>query len=110
MSAASVAFIGLAILSGPVLIVLPLVAMVAISSPFRAVFKVTSDITPGEKSGAALAIVIAMGNFAGLVFPTITGAIRDTTGSYAGAFGLIAIVCVIGAVAGALVSTHRIAK
>lgn len=110
MGAASVAFVGLAILSGPVLIVLPLVAMVAISSPFGAVFNVTSDIAADKKSGAALAIVIAMGNFAGLVFPTITGAIRDTTGSYASAFGLIAIVCVIGAVAGALVSTHRIAE
>jgi nitrate/nitrite transporter NarK len=110
MGTASVAFVGLAILSGPALIVLPLVAMVAISSPFGAVFNLTSDIAADEKSGAALAIVIAMGNFAGLVFPTITGAIRDTTGSYASAFGLIAIVCVIGAVAGTFVSTHRIAE
>lgn len=107
MVTAGVAFVGLATLSGPVLIVLPLVTIVAISSPFGAVFNVTSDVADDEKSGAALAIVIAMGNFAGLAFPTITGAIRDTTGSYAGAFGLIAVVCVIGAVAGALVGTRR---
>lgn len=107
MVTASVAFVGLATLSGPVLIVLPLVAMVAISSPFGAVFNVTSDIAADKKSGAALAIVIAMGNFAGLAFPTITGAVRDTTGSYSGAFGLIAVVCVIGAVAGAFVGTRR---
>lgn len=106
MVTASVAFVGLATLSGLVLIVLPLLTMIAISSPFGAVFNVTSDVAANEESGAALAIVIAMGNFAGLAFPTITGAIRDMTGSYAGAFGLIAVVCVIGAVAGGYVGRH----
>jgi len=106
MITASVAFVGLATLSGPVLIILPLLSMIAISSPFGAVFNVTSDVAANEESGAALALVIAMGNFTGLAFPTITGAVRDTTGSYAGAFGLIAVVCVIGAVAGAYVGRH----
>lgn len=106
MVTASVAFVGLATLSGPVLIVLPLLTMIAISSPFGAVFNVTSDVAANEESGAALVIVIAMGNSAGLAFPTITGAVRDTTGSYAGAFGLIAVVCVIGVVAGAYVGRH----
>lgn len=107
MVAAGVAFLGLATLSGPVLIVLPLVTMIAISSPFGAVFNVTSDAAADEKSGAALAVVIAMGNLAGLAFPAITGSVRDTTGSYTGAFGLIAVVCIIGAVAGAFVGGHN---
>jgi nitrate/nitrite transporter NarK len=101
MVAATAGFLGLATLSGPVLVVLPLVTMVAISSPFGAVFNAAADAAGAAKQGAALAVVIAMGNLAGLAFPAMTGFVRDVTGSYDDAFAMIAVVCAVAAVAAA---------
>jgi nitrate/nitrite transporter NarK len=103
MGAAAAGFLGLATLSGPALLVLPLVTMIAVSSPFGAVFNAAADAAGGETDGTALAVVIAMGNFAGMAFPTVTGLLRDATGDYDGAFVLIAAMCVLGAVAGTAV-------
>jgi len=68
----------------------PLIAMVAVSFPFGAIYGLAGDITTSE--GIALAVVIAAGNFAALVLPAITGAIRDATGEYAGGFVLLGVV------------------
>jgi nitrate/nitrite transporter NarK len=106
MAATSAGFLGLAMLSGPVLLVLPLVTMIMISSPFGAVFNTAVDAAGAGEHGAALAVVIAMGNFAGMAFPAITGFVRDSTGSYDGAFAVISVTCMIGAVAGVRIGQH----
>jgi nitrate/nitrite transporter NarK len=106
MAATSAGFFGLAMLSGPVLLVLPLVTMIMISSPFGAVFNAAVDAAGAEERGAALAVVIAMGNFAGMAFPAITGFVRDSTGNYDGAFAVISVTCMIGAVAGVRIGQH----
>ena len=101
MLAAFVGFVGLTVFDGPMLLVLPLVTMIAISSPFGAVFNAAADATGAEEHGAGLAVVIAMGNFAGMAFPAMTGYVRELTGSYDGAFAVIAAMCLVGAAAGA---------
>jgi nitrate/nitrite transporter NarK len=68
----------------------PLIAMIAVSFPFGAIYGLAGDITTSE--GIALAVVIAAGNFAALVLPAITGAIRDATGEYAGGFVLLGVI------------------
>ncbi|WP_433632657.1 MFS transporter [Halomicrococcus sp. NG-SE-24] len=83
-----------------VLALFPLVAMLAVSLPFGAIYGVAANSTVSE--GAALAVVIAAGNLAALLLPTVTGAIRDATGDYSGAFvvlGAINAVAAAGVVA-----------
>jgi nitrate/nitrite transporter NarK len=89
--AAAVAVAGFALLAGlpggPLLVALPFVVMVAVSVPFGAVYNVAASTTAVE--GTALATVVAVGNLVALVLPVVTGAIRDATGGYAGAFALL---------------------
>lgn len=90
-AAAAVAVAGFALLAGlsggPLLVVLPFVVMVAVSVPFGAIYNVAAGATAAQ--GAALATVVAVGNLAALALPVVTGAIRDTTGDYGGAFALL---------------------
>jgi predicted MFS family arabinose efflux permease len=82
-------------------VALPLVAMLAVSVPFGAIFAVTGRATDAE--GTALAFVVGCGNVAALVLPTVTGALYDATGSYAPGFGLLAAVnavALVGVVVG----------
>lgn len=69
---------------------LPVVVMLAVSVPFGAVYNVAATATSHE--GVALATVIAVGNVAALVLPAVTGAIRDATGGYRGAFVLLGVL------------------
>jgi nitrate/nitrite transporter NarK len=103
MLAAAAGFLGLTAFGGPALLVLPLVTMIAVSSPFGAVFNAAADAAGDEEHAAGLAVVIAMGNFAGMLFPAMTGIVREVTGSYDGAFAVISVTCLVGAVAGGLV-------
>lgn len=94
---AVVAFAVLAFVHSPtVLVFFPLVAMLAVSFPFGAIYGLTADTTVGE--GAAFAVVIAAGNVAALLLPTVAGAIRDATGGYSGAFVVLGLVNAIAAV------------
>jgi predicted MFS family arabinose efflux permease len=87
-------FLALAVGSGPgVALVLPPVAMVAVSAPFGAIYRLAGAAPVHD--GAALAVVIGAGNLAALVLPAVTGAIRDATGGYAG--GFLVLGCVNGA-------------
>ena len=92
-----------ALAAGPpsaLVVVLPLVAMLAVSLPFGAVFAVAGRATDAE--GTALAFVVGVGNVAALVLPAVTGTLYDRTGGYATGFGLLAVVnavALIGAVA-----------
>lgn len=93
-------FGALALGSGSVLVVvLPLVAMVAVSLPFGATYSLAADAT--DREGTAIATMVAAGNVAALVVPALTGALRDATGSYAGGFVLLAALNLValGAVA-----------
>ncbi len=81
-------------------VVLPIVAMLAVSLPFGAVFAVAGRATDAE--GTALAFVVGVGNVAALVLPAVTGTLYDRTGGYAAGFGLLAVVnavALVGAVA-----------
>jgi predicted MFS family arabinose efflux permease len=84
-------------------VALPVVAMLAVSVPFGTTFAVTGRATDAE--GTALAFVVACGNVAALVLPTVTGALYDATGSYAMGFGLLAAVNAV-----ALVGTVALAR
>ena len=91
---------GLAVGAGGLLsVALPVAVMLAVSLPFGAVYSVAAGAT--EREGVALATVIAVGNVAALVLPAVTGALRDATGDYRGAFLLLCALNVL-AVGGAL--------
>lgn len=82
--------------SPAILVFFPLVTMLTVSFPFGAIYGLTADASVDE--GAAFAVVIAAGNVAALLLPTATGAIRDTTGGYSGAFLVLGAVNAIAAV------------
>lgn len=87
----------LAVVRSPaVLVFFPLVTMLTVSFPFGAIYGLTADASVDE--GAAFAVVIAAGNVAALLLPTATGAIRDATGGYNGAFLVLGVVNAIAAV------------
>jgi nitrate/nitrite transporter NarK len=80
-------------------VALPVLAMLAVSVPFGAVYTVAADATP--RDGAALATVVAAGNVAALILPAVTGALRDLTGHYRVGFALLCVlngVALVGAV------------
>ena len=76
--------------SGVAVLVLPLVAMVAVSLPFGASYSLAADATGRE--GTAIATMVAVGNVASLVVPAVTGYLRDVMGSYVGGFAVLAVL------------------
>jgi nitrate/nitrite transporter NarK len=100
LSVAVAGFLGLAVFSGLALVVLPFVTILAVSSPFGAVFNVAAEVADGDERGTALSVVIAVGNFAALTLPLVTGVVRDVTGGYRAAFGLLAVLCAAAVLAG----------
>jgi nitrate/nitrite transporter NarK len=88
----AVAAAGFAALAAPLpqwlIVVLPPVAMLAVSLPFGAVYAVAARATP--RDGAALAVVVAAGNVGSIVLPAVTGAARDVTGAYGVGFLVLA--------------------
>ena len=85
-------------------VALPLVVMFAVSVPFGAVYNVAASATASE--GAALAMVVAVGNVAALVLPAVTGTIRDATGEYGGGFALLATLNLVAVAAAAALGTR----
>lgn len=75
----------------------PLAAMVAVSLPFGAVYSLAASASPHD--GAALAVVVAAGNVAAVVLPTLTGVLRSRTGGYGAVFVLLAALLAAAAVA-----------
>jgi nitrate/nitrite transporter NarK len=92
-------FLLLVVSSGMFLVVLPFLTMFAVSAPFGAIYNIASRATTYK--GSALGFVIAIGNVGSLAIPSITGFVRDTTGSYDGAFVLLAGVNAVAALAAA---------
>lgn len=90
---------------GRILLVLPLVALAAVSLPFGAIFKTASTAT--SRDGTAVAFVVAAGNVAALLLPAVTGWLRDLTGDYALAFALIGLLNLTAAVAGIAITRRR---
>jgi len=91
LAVATAGFGVLAVGPGPALVAgLPLVAMLAVTAPFGAVYTLAASATDME--GTAIAAVLAAGNLAAVVLPTVAGALRDATGGYGGGFGLLAAV------------------
>ncbi|WP_232700869.1 MFS transporter [Halobacterium wangiae] len=86
----------------------PLVAMVAVSLPFGAVFNLAATATPHQ--GAALAVVVAAGNVAAVVLPTLTGVVRTTTGGYGAVFVLLAVLLGLAALAVSATATSSPTK
>jgi len=68
-----------------------------VSVPFGAVYNLAAGATDAD--GTAIATVVAVGNVAALVLPPITGTIRETTGSYAGAFLVLGALNAVAAAA-----------
>jgi MFS family permease len=89
---------------GVALLILPLVALAAVSLPFGAIFKTTASAA--ERDGTAVAIVVAAGNGSALVLPAVAGWLRDVTGSYDAAFVLLALLN-LGAAAAAIAIARR---
>jgi nitrate/nitrite transporter NarK len=85
--------------TGTTLVWLPLVVMLAVSIPFGVIYNMAAQ--GPSQDGAALAVVVAVGNAAALVLPAITGALREATGGYRSAFVLLAGINLV-AVASAL--------
>ncbi|MFD1645491.1 MFS transporter [Haloarchaeobius litoreus] len=83
--------------SSAALVVLPFVVMLAVSVPFGAVYNLAAGATDAE--GTAIATIVAAGNVAALVLPPVTGTIRETTGSYGGAFLVLGALNAVAAVA-----------
>ena len=83
-------FLALLVHDQLVALALPLVAMLAVSVPFGAVYNLAAGATPHE--GAALALVVAAGNVAAVVLPALTGVLRTRTGSYGALFVLLAVL------------------
>ena len=90
---------------GLVLVVLPIVALAAVSLPFGAIFKTAS--TASSRDGTAVAFVVAVGNVAALSLPAITGHVRDVTGEYTLAFVLIGALNLVAAVAGLAIARRN---
>ena len=91
--------------SGLALVVLPLLALAAVSLPFGAIFKTAATAT--DRDGTAVAFVVAAGNVAALLLPAITGWLRDATGGYDGAFALLAVLNLLGAAAGLAIARRK---
>ncbi|WP_284033091.1 MFS transporter [Halobaculum lipolyticum] len=109
VAAAAAGFAALA--SGPggrLLVALPFATMVALSVPFGAVFDLAAGATEAE--GVALAAVVAAGNVAALVLPPVAGALRETTGGYAGVFGMLALLNGVTAVCAVALAGGRHAE
>lgn len=88
MATATLGFGALAVSKSSVIAMFfPLLAMIAVSFPFGAIYSLATNARINE--GSALAIVIAAGNLAALVLPAIIGAIRETTGEYNSGFILL---------------------
>ncbi|WP_338728883.1 MFS transporter [Haladaptatus sp. DJG-WS-42] len=103
---AAVCFGALAVVApSPLLLILPVVAMLAVSVPFGAVFNVTAGATSSE--GSAIAVVVAAGNVAALILPAVTGALRDATGEYASGFVLLAALNLVALGAATLLGTKQ---
>lgn len=102
--AAGAGLVGLVVLDGVALLVVPILVMFAVSVPFGAVFNVAAEATIDEAT--ALAVVVAAGNLAALVLPAVTGALRDATGSYDHGFLTLAAMNVL-AVGAALLLAGR---
>lgn len=77
-----------AIESGLLVALLPMVTMIAVSAPFGAIYNIAADADIG--AGTGLGVVLAAGNLSALIFPAITGVIREDTGGYGVAFGVLA--------------------
>lgn len=106
--AAGVGAIGLVtlpVLDGPVVVVLLLLALAAVSLPFGAIFKTTATAT--TRDATAVAIVVAAGNVGALALPAITGWFRDVTGGYDGAFVLLGFLNLVAAAAGLVIARRR---
>jgi len=83
--------------SGSLLVALPFLTMFVVSAPFGAIYNVASQATTYR--GSSLGFVIAIGNLGSLAIPAITGFVRESTGSYDGAFLLLAGVNAVAALA-----------
>lgn len=97
--------LGLGILDGMALLVLPILVMLAVSIPFGAVFNVAADATANEAT--AIATVVAAGNVAALVLPAVTGALKDATGSYTPGFLALAALNLVAVGAAFTISTRN---
>ena len=97
--------VALTVADGPVVVVLLLLAIAAVSLPFGSIFKLTAIATP--RDAAAVAVVVAAGNFGGLVLPALTGWIRDVTGGYEVAFALLGLLNLAAAAAGLAIARRR---
>lgn len=61
---------------------------------------VTTEYVSGVAAAVSIALINALANVAGLALPPVIGAIRQTTGNYNLALGLVAAALVIGGVLG----------
>ncbi|MGB9987235.1 MFS transporter [Salarchaeum japonicum] len=93
----ALAFLGLLVDARLVALAGPLVAMIAVSLPFGAVYNLAAAATAQET--AALAFVVAAGNVAAVVLPTLTGVVRARTGGYAAVFCVLAGLLVAASLA-----------
>ncbi|MFB6270220.1 MAG: MFS transporter [Halobacterium sp.] len=102
---AAASFLVLTVDVRAVALAFPLVAMVAVSLPFGAVYNLAAAATPHQ--GAALAVVVAAGNVAAVVLPTLTGVVRTATGGYGAVFVLLAALLGLAALAVGLAAAPR---
>lgn len=79
--------------TGPLLLALPFATMLAVSVPFGSVYNVAAAATDADAT--ALALVIAAGNVAALLLPPASGALRESFGSYASSFAVLAALNVV---------------
>jgi len=95
-AAGTAGFLALAVADQPLLVaLLPMATMVAVSVPFGAIYSVAARADVGE--GIGLGVVLGVGNITALVYPAVTGALREATGSYESAFLLLAATNLVAA-------------
>jgi ACS family hexuronate transporter-like MFS transporter len=60
-------------------------------------FAVVGDIVPSKRLGGVMGFVHAIANLAGVLAPTVVGAILDANGSWSLAFVVSGAICIVGA-------------
>ncbi|AMG99866.1 MFS transporter [Serratia liquefaciens] len=68
---------------------------------------VTTETVAGVAGAASIALINAVANIAGLIFPPVMGRIKDVTDSYTAALIIVAIALIIGGVMGIKLGRQR---
>ncbi len=107
---AAAGFAGAALLPGNLAVFLALtVAVIGVYASFGPFWSVPPLFLEGVAAAGGIALINSLGNLGGFVGPSMIGWVKQTTGSYNAAMGVLAAMAVLAAVAMVLVGRMRLA-